>query len=150
MYRMYTIYCQNTCMMSTKIEAFYTLRIPFDIDFNTLFNSDYHSIQRLQTCHFFIHMVITRARGSPDMILTAFDLKSREKKLRYLPRPIGPKQNPKNSKVQKKMHGKKGIPSARLRGGSGGRSPPARKIIWNPVILIPENPCGLLLIIPEK
>ena len=42
------VYYHNTCIKSTKIEAFCTLRIPFDIVFNALFNRGYHPIQPLQ------------------------------------------------------------------------------------------------------
>jgi hypothetical protein len=65
--------------MSTKIQAFCTLRRPFDIVFNppimgiTQFN--------LYNMYPFINMVITRVKnGSPDMILTPFDGKFDEKK----------------------------------------------------------------------
>jgi hypothetical protein len=46
------VYYHNTLIKSTKIEACCTLRIPFDIVFNALFNRGYHPIQPLQKCMF--------------------------------------------------------------------------------------------------
>ena len=66
--------------MSTKIQAFCTLRRPFDIVFNALLIHAYDPIQPLQNVRI-MNMVITRVKKrSPDMILTAFDKTFHEKK----------------------------------------------------------------------
>ena len=94
----YTIHHRNTHLKSPKFQALGTLKIPFNIVFDALFNRGYHPIQPLlNTCFYryghnwgeselskmftFMKMVITRVtNGSPDMILTAFDGKFHEKK----------------------------------------------------------------------
>ena len=86
--------------MSTKMQAFCTLRTPFDISSNALFNHGYHPIQPLQNVRF-INMVITRAtNGSPDMICMAFDGKFKEKKDEIPPEACRPLQKLKKNNVQ--------------------------------------------------
>ena len=48
----YTMYHHNTRIKSTKIQALGTLKIPFDIVVDALFNRGYHPIQLLQKCRF--------------------------------------------------------------------------------------------------
>ena len=64
-------------------------------------------------------------RGSPDMILTAFDVKFHEKKDEIPPRACRP---PKKFQKFKNMHLEMGVPGAAARaGGPGGGSPPRKK-----------------------
>ena len=53
LYTVYTMFYHNTCIKSTKIQAFCTLRTPFDIVFNALFNRGSHPIQPLQNVRFY-------------------------------------------------------------------------------------------------
>ena len=52
-YTMYTLYYHKTRIKSTKIQALGTLKIPFDIVFDALFNRGYHPIQPLQNVRFY-------------------------------------------------------------------------------------------------
>ena len=86
---------------------------------------------------------------SPDMRMSAVDVKFCPLKHGIPPEAWDPKKN-KMPKISPKKCNPKGAPArAPPRAGSlGGGSPPARKIIRNPRIRIPDNPCGLPLIIP--
>ena len=67
-------------MTLTTTQAFCTLRTPFDIVFNALFRHVSHPIQPSHKyIHLFNYAHNSDPRGSPDMILTAFDVKLREK-----------------------------------------------------------------------
>ena len=77
--------------------------------------------------YFFTNMLITLApEGSPDMILTAFDVKFQRKKMRYPPGPVDPQ---KSSKKTKKMHLEMIPPPARPpeRGVRGAAAPREEK-----------------------
>ena len=77
------------------------------------------------------------------MIRTTFDVNFHGTKDEIPPKARGPqtKIKKKHKYMRQRVPGPVECP--------GGGSPPARKIIGNPVIQIPDNPCGLPLIIPD-
>jgi len=86
----YTMYYCNTRIKLTKSRAFCTLKIPFEIVLNafstvvvTQFNL-YKSIYFCKSCH------NSGQNKSPDMILSAFEVKFHEKKDGMLPKACRP------------------------------------------------------------
>ena len=92
-YTVYTMYYRNTCIMSTKIEACCTLRRPFDIVVDTLFNRGCHPIQPLQNVRFYKYGHNSGPRGAPDTFLSAFDVNFHEKKDEIPPRARRPSKS---------------------------------------------------------
>ena len=81
-YTMYTVYIaesyyHNIVMTWNKIQPLCTLRTPFDLVFNDIFNHGYHPIQPSHKYMFYKYAHNSGPKGSPDMILIAFHLKFR-------------------------------------------------------------------------
>ena len=119
-------------MILTTIQAFCTLRTPFDIVFNALFNHGSNPIQPFQKYIFLqICSYLRPQGGGPDMILTAFDVKFHEKQDELPPGACNPQTKIKKThKLIKKMQPKMGPPEpppARA-GGPGGGSPPGKPL----------------------
>ena len=112
----------NIVITLTHIQAFCTLRTPFDIVFNALFNHGSHPKRPFQTYMFLQICSYLGSKVSPDMILSAFDIKFHETKNEILSLACRPPN--KFKKIKNKTHLEMGVRVASAwAGGPGGAAP---------------------------
>ena len=78
-YTVYTKYYHNARIKSTKIQALCTLKTPFNIVFDAHSTAVVTQFNLYKNVCFYKYGHDSGPRGSPDMILTVFDVKFHEK-----------------------------------------------------------------------